>query len=370
MALKCFIAMAFEREDTDKLYDKTIEPLLKRKGISQFRVDRSNRNDDIDDQILSELRKCDFVIADLTYARPSVYFEAGIAQGRPVPVIYTCRRDHFKHQPDDEHGNFRVHFDLQMKPIIPWSDPPSVAFSRRLEKRIALVVRPLLSKQQISEAEEQERLRFANISVSQKRERLEALFATIASSHGFRKKPSERFAWKRKKNTLQVAELLVDNTFTKKEIIIFLLHYGSIVMQDTRNAIEEHLRSKRLPLTIERHVFFCSLRRILESRVSAVLPNSVVTSSVDEIRATRDSIFVLSREKKDPSGWKHKVKSKTIELPLMVHAHFITGIFSEQAFSKAVGNILRSIDPNDFMNRTRNQDPNKYQQNTNENRLE
>jgi nucleoside 2-deoxyribosyltransferase len=147
MALKCFIPMAFDRKDTDRLYDKAIKPILKQKGISQFRVDRSNRNDDIDDQILSELHKCDFVIADLTYARPSVYFEAGIAQGRPVPVIYTCRRDHFKDQSDDKYGNLRVHFDLQMKPIIRWTDNLSTSFSQNLEKRDNYVIRPLVQQE-------------------------------------------------------------------------------------------------------------------------------------------------------------------------------------------------------------------------------
>jgi hypothetical protein len=44
-------------------------------------------------------RSCDhgqrYCSADLRYARPSVYFEAGYAE-RSVPVIYTVRRDHFR----------------------------------------------------------------------------------------------------------------------------------------------------------------------------------------------------------------------------------------------------------------------------------
>jgi hypothetical protein len=61
-----------------------------------------------------------------------VYYEAGFAQ-RSVPVIYTVRKDHLKPgQPDD----LRVHFDLQMKPIIPWEAPNDSTFSAKLEKRI------------------------------------------------------------------------------------------------------------------------------------------------------------------------------------------------------------------------------------------
>jgi len=340
MALKCFIAMAFEREDTDKLYDKTIEPLLKRKGISQFRVDRSNRNDDIDDQILSELRKCDFVIADLTYARPSVYFEAGIAQGRPVPVIYTCRRDHFKHQPDDEHGNFCVHFDLQMKPIIPWSDPPSVAFSRQLEKRIALVVRPLLSKQQISEAEERERLRFAAYSVSEKLERLKELYQATVRSRGF-PNYSGWFDWQRKKNTTVLIESFFTNSLTKKDFDAFFGYY--YYFGTRKRTIQEYFMSKRLPKTIERHVFLCSIRNVTESRVTAALSRFKVTKTIDEIQATCDMMFSFERKKKAHRVSEVWVAPGTIELPLKIYAHFISDISSEDPFKNRVENIMKSI---------------------------
>lgn len=73
-----------------------------------------------------------FFIADLTYTRPSVYFEAGFAQSL-VPVIYTVRKDHLlEGQPED----LRVHFDRKMKPIIDWKNPNDSTFSNRLERRI------------------------------------------------------------------------------------------------------------------------------------------------------------------------------------------------------------------------------------------
>jgi nucleoside 2-deoxyribosyltransferase len=87
--------MAFSHPDTDAWFDKSLVPVLKRKGVSARRVDRLEHNDDIDDRILQELEGADFVLADLTYARPSVYFEAGYAQ-RVIPVIYTCRADHLE----------------------------------------------------------------------------------------------------------------------------------------------------------------------------------------------------------------------------------------------------------------------------------
>src|SRR5689334_9792967 len=90
--LRCFVAMAFGQPDTDKMYAQFVAQFKSRLNIR--RVDRINHNNDIDDQILAELKEADFVVSDLTYARPSVYFEAGYAQGRPIPVIFTSRADH------------------------------------------------------------------------------------------------------------------------------------------------------------------------------------------------------------------------------------------------------------------------------------
>ena len=84
--LRCFVAMAFGHKDTDaifKILRKTLGPL----GINTQRVDRIEHNDNIDTKIISEIEAADLVIADLTYARPSVYFEAGYAQ-RSIPVIF------------------------------------------------------------------------------------------------------------------------------------------------------------------------------------------------------------------------------------------------------------------------------------------
>jgi hypothetical protein len=128
----CFIAMAFDREDTDALYEKQILPVLQRNHITPVIINRRQSNDDLNIQIIEQIEKADFCIVDLTYARPSVYFEAGYAQ-RSIPVIYSVRSDHFKcGQPDD----LKVHFDLQMKPVIRWRDPQDISFSTNLESRI------------------------------------------------------------------------------------------------------------------------------------------------------------------------------------------------------------------------------------------
>lgn len=128
----CFVAMAFGKEDTNKLYENLILPVLKNLNIRPIIINRQEKNDDLNIQIIEELLNCDFAISDLTYARPSVYFEAGFAQ-RAVEVIYTVRADHLEFNKPDE---LRVHFDLQMKPLIIWSGTNDKEFSEQLSRRI------------------------------------------------------------------------------------------------------------------------------------------------------------------------------------------------------------------------------------------
>jgi len=157
--------MAFDHTDTDGLYDGQIEPVLRRNGVIPIIVNRRQSNDDLNNQIINELLKCDFCIADLTYTRPSVYFEAGFAQ-RSVEVIYTARKDHLNRgAPDDR----RVHFDLQMKPLIPWSTVTDRTFGTLLEKRLrATVLRDWRSKQRAQDVKERGEQQFASLPVSER----------------------------------------------------------------------------------------------------------------------------------------------------------------------------------------------------------
>jgi hypothetical protein len=124
-------------------------------------------NDDIDDRIITEISQADFLIAVLTYARPSVYFEAGYAQ-RAIPVIYTARADHFSASPDDHYGNLRVHFDLQMKNIIAWNPKASSAFRGRLAARVRTVVAPLVAAQHAARKKDEEATQFQRRPLAEK----------------------------------------------------------------------------------------------------------------------------------------------------------------------------------------------------------
>lgn len=157
--LKCFVASALDYPDVDAIYDRAIRPVLKDMKISVYRVDRDEHNDDIDDRIFAMLDDSNLCIADLTYARPSVYYEAGYAFGPGKPVIYIARKDHLDKKADD---NRRVHFDLQMKNIISWTSPDE-AFKRKLRRRIELVTAPLIRRLQGAERTQRDVKDFRNM---------------------------------------------------------------------------------------------------------------------------------------------------------------------------------------------------------------
>ena len=175
---RCFVAMAFDREDTNLLYEQAIRPVLRKSGIIPVIINRREDNRDINHQIIEQLEASDFCITDLTYARPSVYFEAGYAQ-REVEVIYTVRSDHLrKDQPDD----FRVHFDLQMKPLIEWATPEDSSFPNRLERRIRATFLREWNRVRQEEVEQQkQRAQFSHMPLAERLTNLRR--AAVASAH-------------------------------------------------------------------------------------------------------------------------------------------------------------------------------------------
>ena len=180
---RCFVAMAFDHADNDGLYERQIKPVLRDNGVTAIIVNRRQSNDDLNNQIISELERCDFCIADLTYTRPSVYFEAGFAQ-RQVEVIYTVRKDHLKQGAKETR---RVHFDLQMKPLITWVDASDPTFSTRLEKRLrSTVLRDWRSSQKTEVAKEHAEKQFASLPVKDRLGDLRRKALATFKAFGFR----------------------------------------------------------------------------------------------------------------------------------------------------------------------------------------
>jgi hypothetical protein len=88
-----FVAMPMNPDD-DALVDvlETIKVAAQRCGIRAERVDDQQSNDRISDRMLKSIAQADYVVADLTHARPNVYFEAGFAHGQGKTPIYVARQ--------------------------------------------------------------------------------------------------------------------------------------------------------------------------------------------------------------------------------------------------------------------------------------
>ena len=113
---QAFVAMWFDPSLND-LYERGIKPGVEAAGYSPLRIDQKPDANKIDDEIIAEIRRSRFVVADCTHgeggARGGVYYEAGFAYGQKIPVIFTCREDMFD----------KIHFDTRQYNHIGWAEP-------------------------------------------------------------------------------------------------------------------------------------------------------------------------------------------------------------------------------------------------------
>jgi nucleoside 2-deoxyribosyltransferase len=97
-----------------------------------MRIDAKEHVNKIDDEILAEIRRSKFLVADFTCetqkVRGGVYFEAGFAMALRKPVIWTCKQSSI----DD------LHFDTRQYNHIAWSSPDELC--KKLKARIGAII--------------------------------------------------------------------------------------------------------------------------------------------------------------------------------------------------------------------------------------
>ena len=71
----------------DEPYRKGVDPAVRACGYTPVWMKDISENKGITDRILSEIRRAEFIVADFTRQRQSVYFEAGFARGLGREVI-------------------------------------------------------------------------------------------------------------------------------------------------------------------------------------------------------------------------------------------------------------------------------------------
>ena len=128
---QAFVAMWFS-DEMDKVYEHGLRKGIEDAGFRPFRIDQGEHNGRIDDQIIAEIRRSRFLVADFTQgkegARGGVYCEAGFAHGLNIPVIFTCEREKIE----------KVHFDTRQYNHITWSTPDELR--KRLANRISATI--------------------------------------------------------------------------------------------------------------------------------------------------------------------------------------------------------------------------------------
>src|SRR5205823_7426208 len=90
---KAFVAMSFAPE-LNQFFNSAMQPAIRTAGYEAIRVDRTEHNNRIDDEIIALIRQTKFLVADFTNNRAGVYYEAGFAKGLGRKVIWSVREDH------------------------------------------------------------------------------------------------------------------------------------------------------------------------------------------------------------------------------------------------------------------------------------
>ena len=109
-----FVAMWFD-PSVNHNFESAIKPAIEACGYKAIRVDKTELNDKLDDQIIASIKRAKFLVADFTAqnfeiegrrvheARGGVYYEAGFAHGLGKSVIFMVE----KSQIND------IHFDTR-----------------------------------------------------------------------------------------------------------------------------------------------------------------------------------------------------------------------------------------------------------------
>ena len=124
---RAFVAMWFD-DSMIEVWEHGFEPAVSQAGYKAVRIDQTEHVNKIDDEIIAEIRRSRFVVADFTGARGGVYYEAGFAHGLNIPVIFSCREDVLN----------EVHFDTRQYNHIVWKTAEELR--TKLVNRIAAVI--------------------------------------------------------------------------------------------------------------------------------------------------------------------------------------------------------------------------------------
>ena len=110
---QAFVAMWFS-DTMLPIFKEGLAPAIEDAGYEPLRIDNKEHVNKIDDEIIAEIRRSRFLVADFTCepgkVRGGVYFEAGFAMGLGIPVFWTVRGT-----TDDIHFDTRQYHRLERR---------------------------------------------------------------------------------------------------------------------------------------------------------------------------------------------------------------------------------------------------------------
>jgi len=359
---RCFVAMAFDQPDTDALYEKSIQPVLNQNSIVPVIINRREDNRDINHQIIEQLEACDFCIADLTYARPSVYFEAGYAQ-RKADVIYTARSDHVRtSQPD----NLRVHFDLQMKPLIRWTKPDDPSFRTRLSARLRNTVlrdwyRKLASQQKLHA----QRSEFANTPLAERLHelRLAALKSFVRLGYrswtplSWRRRPDKPLSGREMLTYAGTCGSMLSTHLRKKCLhVVSLRIEESLTLKKLREEVGDrlvcgddppHLNGRQLiddrssvNQTIEHHIL-ASINAVPSNRIMSAMP--ILGWNAQSGCYATEITWEYEGTRWTQTRYKRLAKEVSIHVRRRINVHFMGRVQCLSEFRASLQSVIEAI---------------------------
>ena len=120
-----FFARQFTNPDLDRLFDTCLRKAVLETGY-ELRT-ATQRAGLIDAIIEDEIRRCRFMVADLSNKNDGAYWEAGFAEGLGKPVIYICRAA------DESGEEIATHFDANHRHTVKWDQAAPEDFATRLK---------------------------------------------------------------------------------------------------------------------------------------------------------------------------------------------------------------------------------------------
>jgi len=126
---RAFVAMWFD-ESMNEYYKNGIKKALEEAGYLPVRIDLQDFNEKICDEIIAEIRRTKFLVADFSGLRSGVFFEAGFAKGLDREVIFTVRETDIE--------KLKEHFDTRQYNHIVYDTPEDLY--KKLYNRICATI--------------------------------------------------------------------------------------------------------------------------------------------------------------------------------------------------------------------------------------